>query len=175
MQTFFDLALNDDEVAVELPLTLQSSPRHHRNMMLAIFTFAILSALMYLLIPHWGWLAGGAAFLPLAALASWGNRTPPQIRLDETGFQLTGGRKRIQRATRWKEIEHIGVIRLGMGQAYVCYQHTKDSGKSRPPGGLMLPCIFTLPSEELAALMEALRQAAGDDAAFHTQDGTPAA
>ncbi|MEO2219874.1 hypothetical protein ABGV49_22685 [Chromobacterium vaccinii] len=170
MHTSLDPALNDGEIAVELPLTLQASLSHHRRMMLAICVFALLSALMYLLIPHWGWLAGSAVLLSLAALTSWAYRTPPQIQLDETGFRITGGNKRMQRDTRWKDIERIGVIHLGMGQTYVCYQHTKDSGKSRPPGGLMLPFVFTLPVEELAALMEALRQAVHDDTQFHTQN-----
>ena len=170
MHTSLDPALNDGEIAVELPLTLQASLSHHRRMILAICVLALLSALMYLPTPHWGWLAGSAVLLSLAALTSWAYRTPPQIQLDETGFQITGGNKRMQRDTRWKDIERIGVIRLGMGQTYVCYQHTKDSGKSRPPGGLMLPFVFTLPVEELAALMEALRQAVHDDTPFHTQN-----
>jgi len=57
----------------------------------------------------------------------------------------------------WKDIEGFGTLNVGFNQC-VTYQFTKESGRRRLPGGYMISIIFEAPAEEIAMLLEGIRQ-----------------
>lgn len=86
-------------------------------------------------------------------------KNPPSLIVSEKGFASSNKgffRKENSEVIPWGDIEEFGVFSNGF--KYVSYQFTKASGRNRLPGGYVIPIVFEMPGEEVAMLLEGIRQ-----------------
>lgn len=160
MDTDTSLQLEDDEVAIGLPLVLHGK---RGATLFAMLLFAVMSAVaiwIYRDEGGWGALACAVLFGLLAALSLLGTVVPPSLRVDEEGFSVSSAlRKGVSR--RWTDIESIGLQNVNH-QPSIVYQVKPGVHRVRVPGGYMLPSRFEIPAAALAQMMEACRKQFGE-------------
>jgi hypothetical protein len=159
MDTDTQLHLEDDEVALGLPLVLCGK---RGATLFALLLFVVMTAVaiwIYRDEGGWGALACAVLFGLLAALCLLGTVVPPSLLIDEEGFSVSGAlRKGVSR--RWTEIESIGLQNVNH-QVSIVYQVKPGVHRVRVPGGYMLPSRFDIPAAVLAQMMEACREQFG--------------
>ncbi|WP_281849150.1 hypothetical protein [Dyella sp. GSA-30] len=156
MDTDTQLNLEDDEVALGLPLVLRG--KRGAGIFAALLCAVMSGAAVWIYRDEGGWgaLACAVLFALLAALSLLGRLIPASLRIDEEGFSVSSAlRKGVSR--RWTEIESIGLQNVGH-QASIVYQVKPGVQRMRVPGGYMLPSRFEIPAPVLAQMMEACRQ-----------------
>lgn len=159
MDTDTSLQLEDDEVALELPLVLRGKRGSALFAALLCALMAAAAIWIYRDEGGWGALACAVLFGLLAALSLLGTIRPPSLRIDEEGFSVGSAlRKGVSR--RWTEIESIGLQNINH-QASIVYQLKPGVQRIRVPGGYMLPSRFGIPAAVLAQMMEACREQFG--------------
>ena len=161
MDTDASLHLEDDEVAIGLPLVLRGK---RSATLFAMLLFAVMTAAaiwIYRDEGGWGALACAGLFGLLAALSLLGTIVPPSLRVDEEGFSVSSAlRKGVSR--RWTDIESIGLQNVNH-QPSIVYQVKPGVHRVRVPGGYMLPSRFEIPAAVLAQMMEACRKQFGEN------------
>jgi hypothetical protein len=159
MDTDTSLHLENDEVALELPLVLRGKRGATAFATLVCAAMAAAAIWIYRDEGGWGALACAVLFGLLAALSLLGMIVPPSLRIDEDGFSVNSAlRKGISR--RWADIESIGLQNINH-QPSIVYQVKPGVQRIRVPGGYMLPSRFGIPAATLAQMMEACRQQFG--------------
>lgn len=159
MDTDTSLHLENDEVALELPLVLRGKRGATLFAMLLFAAMAAVAIWIYLDEGGWGALTCAVLFGLLAALSLLGTIVPPSLRIDEEGFSVSSAlRKGVSH--RWTDIESIDLRNVNH-QPSIVYQVKPGVHRIRVPGGYMLPSRFGIPVAVLAQMMEACREQFG--------------
>lgn len=159
MDTDTSLHLEDDEIALGLPLVLRGKRGASLFALLLFVGLTAAAIWIYRDEGGWGALACAIGFGLIAALGLLATIVPPSLRIDEDGFSVSSAlRKGVSR--RWTEIESIGLQNVNH-QASIVYQVKPGVHRIRVPGGYMLPSRFDIPAVVLAQMMEACREQFG--------------